>query len=69
MPGDLVGSGRDSGGLHLLLIDEGLHDEETLVLGLLNLMLERRYIEPVGLITIRKLEDESHKENHIIWHC
>ena len=63
---ELVEKARDNGGLHLLLVVEGLHDEKTLIKlthavdGLLNLTLESRYAEPVGLITVKKLRRMDH---------
>jgi KaiC/GvpD/RAD55 family RecA-like ATPase len=64
--GELIASARDVGGLHLLLLVEGLHDEKTMIKlthtvdGLLNLTLESRYAEPVGLITVKKLRRLNH---------
>jgi len=64
--GELVEKARDNGGLHLLLVVEGLHDEKTLIKlthtvdGLLNLTLESRYAEPIGLITVKKLRKMDH---------
>jgi KaiC/GvpD/RAD55 family RecA-like ATPase len=64
--GELVEKARDSGGLHLLLVVEGLHDEKTMIKlthtvdGLLDLTLESRYAEPVGLITVKKLRRMNH---------
>ena len=63
---ELVENARDKGGLHLLLLLEGLHDEKTLIKlthtvdGLLNLTLDSRYVEPVGLITVKKLRRMDH---------
>jgi len=63
---DLMSCVREKGGLHLLLIVEGLHDEKTVTTlmqmadGFINFTLDSRYAEPVGRITIGKLRMLNH---------